>query len=625
MFPITNKFKKVIVSSQRRLGSRDVTGPQPSLGRQFFNAPRYRFSSRIARMCFLLAPFLLASTSLSATPGAAPSSPKKQVEIGAISRATGHQFREGLTAGFTADRSTSPSLKGNEHGLIGSVEEGAFPPDLWDGFLSSDFERMMGGLAPRTNWPTTLPLIRRLLLTDAPWPEGNRFLDLRLEKMIEFSASDAAARLYTHIAPENPNARLVASGAYALILSKQPSVACVEVQVNRNVLEPSDKYIPKRHDLLPFCAGFMARSPNSDDTPASNVAAAPLLYGPFQTTPDHIFAAKSPILTAATIESFLPLGPIAIAARPYVPGITLAAPLVLDLPKDLNPEAAGVLANQGDLPFPLRLKLYAESGDITPPTPPAQSVSDPIKNNDLWSRAAALYTAQRTDHALSTGERLSALLGILPDLPPKIQVLFAPTLEKIPDHQTLSDTSLRQVLAILLMTDSNRVAFWSKRLLATLPTPRKHDPEATALLLLATMRGDLKDDIQLPFDFSQAKAGKNHNLIKIVKIFTDLLDKPPVFIDTPPVVYEKKTDLTRRYDYVMNGQTLRRHLSEGTEKGHIGRVVLASLLLLQAQEPKDLDPDVLAAVLDGFVAVGLKEEARQIATTVLLGVTSTGE
>lgn len=504
-------------------------------------------------------------------------------------------------------------------------------------------EKLLDPLAPNPEFPATLGITRRLLLTDAPWPESDTLKALRLERMIAFGASDEAARLYSFWSPENPDVRLLAVGAQALILSGQPSVACLEANSNVDDLQIVDKYIPRRHDLLPFCAGMIARE--SSDTAGAAASATPASTEETTKNPNsakteqasdvsledrkaEIFSASAPVFYPGKIGDLVDLGPIVMSARPYLPGISYARLVSWELPESLTGEDAGILARDSGLPLGLRLKLFARTGDITPPTPgpiPSTAPALPHGNADeIWAVIADLYQDQWAGAAQDANARTTAILDLFPHLPAKIQILFAPTFESINPNHTLNTLQNQALLTTLFEIDSPHVDSRMEKIEAQLPaemTIKDHNPQIAALTLLATMRGHNVENTKIPFSFSQAKADGRTDLLKTFKNLSDLLDKPPSFIDNPPEVYEKKTSLTQADHYVIPVQVLRKNLREAKEKGQIGQTLLATLLFLQSQEPQEIDPGVLAQILDGLIAVGLTEEARQVATTVLLEVT----
>jgi hypothetical protein len=162
--------------------------------------------------------------------------PQKAPAPGAISRSTGHLFREGLAAGISADGVKKKSLsKANDKGLLMSTADGALPSaPLWGPTSADDIKSMLTLLVPNPHFEPANEIARRLLLTHTPWPENDDLKALRLQKMIEFGAGVQAGQLYSSWAPESPSLPLLKMGVTALILSGQPSVACLELGAQKS-------------------------------------------------------------------------------------------------------------------------------------------------------------------------------------------------------------------------------------------------------------------------------------------------------------------------------------------------------------------------------------------------------
>jgi hypothetical protein len=237
---------------------------------------------------------------------------------------------------------------------------------------------------------------------------------------------------------------------------------------------------------------------------------------------------------------------------------------------------------------------------------------------------ASFWQAQESGAEVSVPN----LLKNLDDQPWDIRIQFERTLAATTEKvlKTLDRRALEVGTATLLAARSSAANQWLVALRDRLPTPLVHDPSAATLLFLGQMRGLPAAEGALPFAFnppsealeSQETAAKMPTLGILFKNFSELLDKSAQFIDNPAVSYEKKKGLTQAYRYVMPVHVLRDHLSEGAKNRQLGRVYLASLLLLQSP---DIEPDVVFQVVQSLIEVGGNEEARQIATYVFLGVT----
>ncbi len=447
--------------------------------------------------------------------------PKKPA-IGAISKSTGHLFREGLASGIAADRVTEKTIvTANDHGLLSTKKQGSLGNNIWDGFGPDLFADMMKKLEPNTNIPILNPLARRLLLTDSPWPEGAEFRALRLEKMLAFGATQESARLYNFWSPDSGNIRLARAGAEALYRTGETATACLEINANPD--------IPKAGNAF----WDMAKK-------------------------------------TCTILKF-----------------------------DPNP-------SKSSIPESVTLILSAL------PT-------------DLRTDVIALYAEQSADLEKNITERVNRLFDLFPKMPWSARALFAPTFSALPSSYTTDSKHIHMILGSLLAANTGESASWVKRLRTTLPDPLTSDPAATALLLLAQMRGFDGQKNPIPFKFSDDLDAHTHHLGKLFIKLTELLDTEPNFIDNPSVTYEKRRDLTQADHYVMPVDVLRSSLTKGRENHARGQMLLASLLTLQSNEIGAIDPDLFSDIITYMVSAGLNEEARQTATYVFLGALRLGE
>lgn len=544
------------------------------------------------------------------------------LEAGAISRATGAHFREGMTASFAAEGANHHTLKANDDGLLTRAEDGAFAPELWAGQSKGDIRTLLENLAPNPVWPNTLALARRALLTDAPWPEGDDLQALRLKEMIDFGAVTEAAHLYNHLGFEHPDPAILKQGVRALLMTGEPSVACLEFRAN-SAGDKSDAFFA---DMDTLCTALLMRG-DAPPTPAPQAPAKPQL-STSSTVPAlaELAAATAPTYAPTSLNDLLALGPTALDAIDVLPGITLSKITNSDIPDAMTPGIAGHLAHRADLSAPLRLKLFSLSSDITPPAFTALGdVSALPASEKIWIDAAQLLIEQSNVQPAGIHALAKKIAALPAAIPLRVQTLFVPTLERLAPTATLTPAEVQRITALLLAVDSDRAAPWIGRIRANLGDTPVHSVTDTALLVLGQTRGHATAKGKFPLSFSQLAKDKQSHTAKILKNLSELLDTSPVFIDNPVDVYEKKADLTQAVHYVIPVQVLRGHLSDAKEKRQIGRMVLASLLTLQGQTPEKVNSDVLLTVLNSLIALGMEEEARQIATTVLLGVIITGE
>ena len=105
--------------------------------------------------------------------------------------------------------------------------------------------------------------------------------------------------------------------------------------------------------------------------------------------------------------------------------------------------------------------------------------------------------------------------------------------------------------------------------------------------------------------------------IKIVSA----LDKGVSFDDNPASIYEKhKAHSAPQYvQYSMPNTSQWQIMARATDNNESGLFVFSSLELMQRQKEQDMYPLLLSDVIEGYMNVGNKEMARQIATLAIVG------
>lgn len=458
--------------------------------------------------------------------------PQKVPAPGAISRSTGHLFREGLAAGISADGVKKKSLsKANDKGLLMSPADGALSSaPLWGSTSVDDIESMLTLLVPNPHFEPANEIARRLLLTHTPWPENDNLKALRLQKMIEFGAGVQAGQLYSSWAPESPSLPLLKMGVTALILSGQPSVACLELGAQKSKWEQDkDQFFKK---ISNNCTSYIKK------------------------------------------------------------GITNQSPLSPMGPNDWHDHLGEYAGKQTrtDSQAGMALRLYAQGK--------AGQTS-----KDWIDRYTALY----------------------PHLSNQTRMEFAPILEHIPFPSLATNGQQKAIIGTLIQANSPKAKEWVQNTVQIQEKNLIHNQARATLILAAALQENSPKEWTIPLSFAALAQEKKVNLGKIFKFLSEMLDTAPRFIDTPGVVYEKKRDLTSAYNYVMPWKVLQNHFKQGRESGSIGRMVLASLLMIQAFPPDSPDPEAVKLVIQSWKSAGLKEEARQYATSVLLGVNEIGD
>jgi hypothetical protein len=602
-------------------------------------------TKKLSFLCFVQ--LLLAGTALAAP--IAPANP--------------HKPTTGPAAAFQVqgpvDDDALPGLHAGASGLLLDTASGALPADMWSGTSESMMKSLLPKLEVNAAWTSDPTLVRRLILSGEQWP-GTKSESLRLNTMLRIGATKEAAEYYTHLAPDSPAPDLLRAGFRALVRHNQPSIACLELKAGKPDKDDSTDGFWIKADA--YCRAVLAREelPDAPVTPASSgfedphktpVVSAPVAApafsapssatAPEQPAPDaavvkpgdvaqEIFdlaSATTPIRTITSLTDFIALDPFLIDISPTLAGLKLDFS-DWKIPDHFPADIASLLTARYDLPLALRLKLYTISADTEPPAidehASAALASHPA-GEDIWLQVANLYRQQTTLSPEQVNAFGREVLALPITLPLRAHLLFAPTLNHLPATESLTPIEQQKLTALLLAIDSDAVIPWLKKLRDSVGDSSVHNLPASALLLLGQTRGHAAANGKFPLSFSQLVQDKHPEQAKLFRVLSELLDTEPLFIDNPDVVYDKNNALTRTYSYVIPWRDLRNHLTDAKDKRQTGKVVLASLLTLQTESPATIDPGALASVLQGLIAVGLEEDARQLATSALLGVIFTGE
>ena len=173
-----------------------------------------------------------------------------------------------------------------------------------------------------------------------------------------------------------------------------------------------------------------------------------------------------------------------------------------------------------------------------------------------------------------------------------------------------SDPALSpRIIAAMLLSGQEIPAFWTEKLMSGASQNYENYAFLQALKSLG-VGSEIPDVSAENFGIglkllSPAAAGQ-------VLAIIESLDKADGNDHNPLKVYEKEVDLTSESHYVMHSDGLMERLKTAESKQQTGLVVLSSIQALSGK-PEDISPETLRQVLDSLQAVGLIEEARQIA------------
>jgi len=522
------------------------------------------------------------------------------------------------------------------YGTLNNVADGALGIDLWNGTRRAEINDLLGQMPLVSPYRTIQDLTRRLLLSpvdpalirgDRTPAPGEDLLTLRIEKLMQRGAYAEAATLYKRYPDEPYHERLARNGVLALFYSQQAPVACVDTLTVRDRFEDQTFWAALAVTCHRLFGGAAAQRAALSDQEETALSGSVILQ--------QVAADKKYRFHPRNLGDLEQLSPIERAVL-FAAGRVNYAEFAVK-PTQISPDLLGLLINDPVLPEDMRfvfMGLAARQGTIGHEalvTYYKDSAAAATNDRDNASQAAhrripALYVAA-SDEAASAKQRAATLTNLLED-----QQNFS-TANLLPFAPLIAATDPalmpKQVIrpAFILMTESgaNIPAPWQKKWIENFSTdfkPEKHD----ALIWLAaalssnTLPEFHKKNPYFTPDTGDFTLEQRH----FVSAAYEKLDKADELLNYgDEETYEKDMGLTLVNDYVMPSSSLVDGLANARRENRLGETILLSAIVLHEAPPGALHPDLLSEVIDGFVAVGLTNEARKLAQEAVLGLSNT--
>jgi|GEM_PF-1534143 len=541
-----------------------------------------------------------------------------------------------------ASRITSGSVdmvQLDSFGTISTAAQGALGIDMWD---HSD-HTTVGNLILEVPAETTVPVAQNLVIrafstaTEADIMYGRRGIDtgrdlltLRIHKLNEMGAFDIAADLYALNKNEPYNDNLARDGITALMASSNIPMACLEARGMADRLE-QDEYVQTLNTLCEYLLIRLGGNKKALDTFKDSDAVSGLADN--YKIIEKIIQKDNFRYQFKTAEEF--------SSLPLLDRIALAADSRLDYGslrksdfRKMDPQSVGLILHDKNAAPIVRfmaltsstqrgfttvstLKDFYKSVGFGTLATDSETIKtyDKIKN---WERVPFLYhsllatkDSDTRNHLVKEALKLGKSYGLIALLP------FADAIEEtIPD--SYDTDAVKTGLKALLLTNSKISTVWENKWDSI-----KSDNLVDLALQMALEieQGFRKEKIDYLFDnINKNKTISAGQRATFYAIYESLDKKHKQADSTKSGEYENSLDLTEGVDYVMPSVSLMESLSKAHKGRHLGEVVLLSSLALHKAEPGKIHPDLLKAVLKGYLTVGLTNEAQQLSKEVVLGL-----
>lgn len=537
-------------------------------------------------------------------------------------------------------------------GLLKDYADGRLSPDLWQGTEYGAAIELVRGAPADTPYRAINHLVVRLLLSEADAslltdrPGGDTdddtydedtLLAARINKLVSLGLYQEAAGLYKTLHDATPRFESVArAGFIGLMLNNEIPIACLETKIA--VKQFQDVAFWQQSGKI--CDRILLNKPlekkaSEDDEEAKE---------PEEKQKDKTAGESKHIeqFLSGDSDSIRPENAEEILALSLLERAVLAGAGKIDFsriedetPASLPAPVLGMLLSQKGLNERDRFRYQLEFHRRA--LKGADALADLYKNVEFegaekmenpagqystiqdWKRLPFLYQAlQDTDDKDQTLKLLKYALAMTGDYPDSALTPFAGTLEKI-NPGDLTDDELETALTLMLATNARPLEQWLKEADESFIQKLQKPSFIQKISTLAVIQ-ELSPENKITRILSES--GREHigsDREKIAIIYEKLDTAQKLHNYGTSLGYENKASLTSDVSYVMPSVVLMDRLEKARTKISLGEVVLLSADILHNIKPTDLYAGTLAEVLDGYVAVGLTSEARQVAAEVMSG------
>lgn len=521
-------------------------------------------------------------------------------------------------------------------GTLHNAASGSLGIDLWDGSSRHDILSLVNQLPPPKHYGILQRMNHRALLTGADATlmnnrstiqPGEDFQTLRIEKLLDTGAYLQASQLFLTDQAVAYHERLARAGVQSLFLSRQPTIACLETKTMM-VRFDEQPFWKQASVICDYILGKMAGQNLknfTDRTEAKPVVSESRVMG-------YVFDKPGYKVTPRSFDDLKDFTPLEIALLLNDDRLVLNKFNIAGI-KEAPSHSIGVLMMTSSTPPDMKLALWNEAirrGMLSPYELGGLYNEIKLDSKDLqqakgWLALPAYHQAMTTARDKDQKKKLAhEALHLAGQFPPGTLSPFASYIDSLP-AEGLSADLVRQIAQVGLISGTPLSASLERQLW----NQAESGAGGRSALYLATANAALQNfsTEEMPkYDVFQELTGKLPETSKTL-IFTiiEKLDMTGKLHNiSGKEAYEKQDGLTDStdYDYVMPSSDLMENLSSAHQDKRLGEVILLSAIALGDIPPSRMDPAVLAKVIDGLKTVGLTSEARELASEVIMGLST---
>ncbi|QQG35626.1 MAG: hypothetical protein HYS17_08870 [Micavibrio aeruginosavorus] len=523
-------------------------------------------------------------------------------------------------------------------GTLHNAAAGSLGIDLWDGSSRNNILTLVNQLPPPRHYGILQRMNHRALLTSADATlmsnrssiqAGEDFQTLRIEKLLDTGAYLQASQLFMTDQAVAYHERLARAGVQSLFLSRQPTIACLETKTMM-VRFDEQPFWKQASVICDYILGKMAgqNMKNFVDRPeVKPVAAESRVLG-------YTFDKAGYKVTPRSFDDLKDFTPLEIAALLNDDRLMLNK-FNIDNIREAPSHNIGVLMMSPNAPSEVKLALWDEAirrGMLSPQELGTLYNEIKLESKDLqqakgWLALPAYHQAMTAardkDQKKKLGHEALRLAG---QFPPGTLTPFAPYIDTL-SAEDADPTLVRKIATIGLVAGTPLSASLERQLWNQAESEGAGQSALYLAIANAALQNFSTEEMPKP-DVFQELIGKLPETSKTL-IFTiiEKLDMTGKLHNiSGKEAYEKQDGLTdpADYDYVMPSSDLMENLTSAHQDKRLGEVILLSAIALGDIPPSRMDPAVLAEVIDGLKTVGLTSEARELASEVVMGL-STGK
>ena len=520
--------------------------------------------------------------------------------------------------GFQVEGLAPPEV--DSIGLTGP-SDGGFERTLWAGSDPQLVLTLLAELPVATHNPPLAALTRRLLATGAPLdggPAGGRMLSARVERLLAMGDLDTAKRLLDQLPPSRGDAALARLAAQAALLDGDDPAACQRA----NDLAPTggDAFWSQVAVYCRLAAGdedgarlgldLLRDANQTEDGAFVRLASAVADHRAGKAVPK--LPSPSPVEVALLRLAGVQL-PAAALADP-APAVLTAAAREPSLAGDHQLEIAERAFQTGGLPASALGAIYGARAPAGDALASVRTAWGPKARAMAWRAAGEQQNPQ--DLATLLAATWQAASG---DERFLVARVFAKRFADLPVDRSLLAVAPSAARALLAADQPLPAARWFALLTAEGARDSRAQREVAALKPLFALAGIGGSEAVPELDEAAVAAWRQATPdadAKAERLFA-LLDGLGSPVPDPVWPQELRPPLQRSMSVPVGA--LWRGLDRAAAAKRLGETVLYVLHMLNGQPEAD-HPEVLVASLRGLRAVGLDQEARQIAVATALAM-----